>query len=222
MTDTLQNSALTRANVGCGATPTPGWINFDNSWTVRAANNPALRGAMKAAGQFRGREAFLAAVDTHGIRWANAAAHIPVPDASLTVVYTSHMVEHLFADEARGFLAEAKRVLMPGGRIRIAVPDIAWHVSQYAEHRDADRFIEELYMAPAPVRGISGTVRKLLIGERHHCWMYDGPSLCRLLTAEGFAKAEVFPAGETGIADPGELDLAERAPESVFVEAVRV
>jgi hypothetical protein len=26
-----------RVNVGCGSSPTPGWVNFDNSLSVRAA-----------------------------------------------------------------------------------------------------------------------------------------------------------------------------------------
>jgi len=37
--------------------------------------------------------------------------------------------------------------------------------------------------------------------------MYDGDSLCWLLLSGGFK-------------DPGTLDLEERAPESVFVEAI--
>jgi hypothetical protein len=51
--------------------------------------------------------------------------------------------------------------------------------------------------------------------------MYDGESLTRLLRETGFADAAVVPAGSTSIADPGLLDLAERAAESVYVEAVR-
>ncbi|HEY6786858.1 MAG TPA: hypothetical protein VI365_06065 [Trebonia sp.] len=26
-----------KVNVGCGATPTPGWVNFDNSMSIRMA-----------------------------------------------------------------------------------------------------------------------------------------------------------------------------------------
>jgi hypothetical protein len=49
--------------------------------------------------------------------------------------------------------------------------------------------------------------------------MYDGPSLCRLLEQQGFRDVRVWPAGETGIPIPGDLNLRERSPESVFVEA---
>jgi hypothetical protein len=45
--------------------------------------------------------------------------------------------------------------------------------------------------------------------------------LSRLLTEAGFADAAVLPPGTARIEDPGELDLAERAAESVYVEAVQ-
>ena len=34
--------ATVRVNVGCGSSPTPGWVNFDNSLSVRAARWPLL------------------------------------------------------------------------------------------------------------------------------------------------------------------------------------
>jgi hypothetical protein len=51
--------------------------------------------------------------------------------------------------------------------------------------------------------------------------MYDGGSLSRLIRETGFADVAVLPAGATRIVEPGQLDLRERAAESVYVEAVR-
>ena len=67
--------------------------------------------------------------------------------------------------------------------------------------------------------GLFGRLLLLVLGERHHQWMYDGPSLCAMLIEAGFESAQVLPAGITSIPNPGQLDLAERSPESVFVEA---
>ena len=61
----------------------------------------------------------------------------------------------------------------------------------------------------------------MLIGPRHHLWMYDGESLARLLREAGFADVAVEPPGVTRIVDPGGLDLKEREAESVYVEAAR-
>ena len=57
------------------------------------------------------------------------------------------------------------------------------------------------------------------IGPRNHLWMYDGRSLSELLHKVGFADTCVMPPGKTNITDPGQLDLEERADESVYVEA---
>jgi hypothetical protein len=49
--------------------------------------------------------------------------------------------------------------------------------------------------------------------------MYDGESLCRLLSELGFVDAKVAEPGTTIIPNPAPLNLCERCPESVFVEA---
>jgi len=51
--------------------------------------------------------------------------------------------------------------------------------------------------------------------------MYDEKSLCRLLGDIGFIEATSLMPGQTRIKTPGELDLKERADESLYVEAVR-
>ena len=61
----------------------------------------------------------------------------------------------------------------------------------------------------------------LVDDRRQHRWMYDGASLAKLLQDKGFVDVTVLPAGKTGIADPGELNLREREDESAYVEARR-
>ena len=68
-------------------------------------------------------------------------------------------------------------------------------------------------------RSLARRLQVALVGPRHHLWMYDGGSLVRLLLRAGFREAVVLPAGRTTIAAPDTLNLAERAEESVYVEA---
>lgn len=217
----FMNPDLKRLNVGCGDVPTIGWANYDNSISLRLAQYPLLVTILRNTGLISEKQRrFMELVREHDIRYANVVGHIPEPNGSVGVLYSCHMLEHLERSEAESFLLEARRVLSPGGIIRIVVPDLRHHVEAYMREADADSFMESLYVAvPKPV-GLGGMLKYLLVGERHHLWMYDGKSLCRLLQQAGFKDAQVLPPGKTTIHDPGQLDLFERDEESVYVEAV--
>lgn len=204
---------MSRINVGCGQTPTRGWKNFDNSWSVRLARGPLGK-------MLPGKSDYVDVVRREGIRHAEAD-RLPVASGSAEVIYSSHMVEHLDRDEAARFLAEAHRVLRPGGRLRLAVPDLGKIAADYARSGDADRFIADLQMSQSRPKGLRRLIVQLMVGFREHRWMYDGASLAKLVASAGFADVEEMPAGKTRIADPGDLDLYERSDQSVYVEAVR-
>ena len=204
---------LVRVNVGCGMTPTPGWLNLDNSWSVRLARTPAGR-------LLGGRRAFAEAVRQHNIRYAEALA-LPVADGAARIVYSSHMVEHLDRGEARAFLAEALRILAPGGAIRLVVPDVGKAVADYQRHGDADRLVGGLLMSRPRARGFKAKLAEVSVGFRDHRWMYDAQSLCRVVGEAGFRDVVALPPGETRLVDPGALDLAERDDESCYVEGVK-
>jgi SAM-dependent methyltransferase len=210
-----------RVNIGCGATPTEGWVNLDNSWTVRASRHPLLLHGLGLVGVLGKQSLGLAAVSrAEHIQWANAVRRIPCPDSAAEVVYSSHMIEHLDQAEAHRLLAEVRRVLRPGGIVRLAAPDLGLLVDEYLSARDADQFVRKTYMTQPRATGLLARLRAASIGSRHHLWMYDGASLSALLQRAGFTQVAVQPPGETTIADPGSLDLKERAEETVYVEAV--
>lgn len=211
---------MTRLNVGCGDSPTPGWTNYDNSPSARVARVPLVLALAERLGLVtRQQREFMRFVRAHDIRYADAVRRIPEADRSVEVLYTSHMVEHLDLDEAKRFLREARRVLVPGGIIRVAVPDVQYHVNRYVTDGDADGLLARLYLTRSRPKTSLARALRLFAGDRQHQWMYDGASLCRLLASAGFEAPQVMPAGTTQIPDPGPLNLAERSPESVFVEA---
>ena len=153
------------------------------------------------------------------IRYGDATKGLPLQPESCEVVYSSHMLEHLDRSGADKFLKEAFRVLRPGGIIRIAVPDLKKQIAQYNDSADADAFIEATHLCVSRPNTLAQRIRLLLVGTRHHQWMYDGDSLSRLLQKHGFIEIEVLPAGKTNIPEPEPLDLQERSSESVYVEA---
>ena len=212
---------LLRINVGCGRTPVPGWKNYDSSPSVKLAYRPFLGALIQKFGRVtEEQKEFIRYVKATNIRFADVTKKIPEADSSADVIYSCHMVEHIERDEALAFFAEAQRVLKPGGIIRIAVPDIRWHVDNFLEDGDADRFIRRTKLTRETPKTFLAKVKLLMAGDRSHKWMYDGSSMCKLLTKAGFIDAKELKSGETSIDNPGDLNLRERAPESVFLEAV--
>lgn len=106
-------------NVGCGARFHPAWVNVDASPV-----SPEVR-----------------AVDVR--------AGLPFNDGEFVAVYSSHVLEHLGADEAAALLEQMHRVLAPGGILRVVVPDLEAIAREYlrtlGELRDGSRAAEAEY-----------------------------------------------------------------------------
>lgn len=212
---------MMRINVGCGQTPTKNWRNFDNSLSLKLSKVPLLPELLLQLGLLeKPQYEFIQFCRTNSIEYGDATKGLPIPNSSVDVLYSSHMLEHLDQKEAALFLREARRVLRSGGIIRLAVPDIRMKVQQYLDTHDADAFIFDTRMTLPRPRTIAQRVRLLFVGTRHHQWMYDGASLSRFLQAHGFINPVVLKAGESQIENPQDLDLHERASESVYVEAI--
>jgi predicted SAM-dependent methyltransferase len=91
-----------RVNAGCGASPTPGWLNFDNSTAVRVANWPLAMQILRQARILNEHSwEFVRVAKRENVRFANATMRIPCPDSSAEVAYSSHMIEHLHSGKGR-------------------------------------------------------------------------------------------------------------------------
>lgn len=155
------------------------------------------------------------------IEWADAPERIPVADGSVDVLYSSHMLGHIDREDAKAFLREGLRALRPGGVLRLAVSDLMFYAKRYVADGDLEYFMYHTHMTRPRLRGTVKKLGWLVTGDRHHKWMYDAAHLCGVLREVGYREARALAAGETGIAEPGELNLRERAPESLYVEARR-
>lgn len=124
---------------------------------------------------------------------------LPFPDNSASYVFLSHVLEHLYyPDEALALAREVRRVLAPGGVVRVIVPDIEQCIRAYVDEND--RFFEDraktwtwwgksrtrlagfLDYAGAGLRPTS-----LLVG---HKYGYDFRTLRDLLEQAGFNSTE--------------------------------
>jgi len=211
----------TNVNIGCGRTPTVGWLNFDNSPAIKLANSPLRYLIAKTFG-------LLDIAQIENVEWnkknsigfADATKSLPLKDASVDCIYTSHMVEHLSQDGVKNFLNDAKRVLKSGGVLRIAVPDLKIAVDEYLKSQDADDFMHGLLVQAPHITTFKQKLKLLVSGYRHHQWMYDGKSLTKLITEMGFKNVEICTDVYTNIKNYEGLNLLERAEQSVFVEGI--
>ena len=62
----------------------------------------------------------------------NILRGLPFPDGSTQFAFVSHALEHLFFPrDVMPFLAELRRVLQPGGTLRLIVPDVSLAIEAY-------------------------------------------------------------------------------------------
>jgi SAM-dependent methyltransferase len=237
-------------NLGSSARVAPGWNNVDSSWLLRLARWPRAAAALHAAGIVSApRYERLRRLERDVVCW-DLRRGIPFANEAFDVVYHSHVLEHIDREDAPAFLAECRRVLKPGGTIRIVIPDLEQLTEAYREvvSRLPDRAAREEHAAavdeifdqivrrvpqarasrPPLVRlletiFVGGTARS---GEMHR-WMYDRHSLGWLLADTGFTEVKTFAPAESRI--PGwstflldtEPDGSPYKPWSIYVEATR-
>lgn len=152
------------------------------------------------------------------------AEPLPFADGSLDWVYAEHLIEHVPLPVAVGWLKEVRRVLAPGGLLRLTTPDLAVYVEGYggggffAKHRR--RLAMVRVGPPMPAR------RAFMINQIFyhfgHRWIYDEQELHFVLGEAGFDAEKISLCGfRTGArADVADLDTSMRSDESVYVEAV--
>ncbi len=221
------NSCVTRVcvNVGCGASPTDGWINLDSSPSVRLCRRPLLLQLLRYTKLISNRNfGFAKVARQKGIQYGDVSKRLPLADDSCDVIYSCHMLEHIVTRRVGHSLQEMRRVLKPGGVIRIAVPDLRRMAEQYIQTGDADEFMHRCMMGKFwnDLETITSRFLFAINGNPSvHKWMYDGKSLICALEKNGFVAARIMQDGETIIPFKVTLDLAERSPESVFVEAMK-
>jgi SAM-dependent methyltransferase len=187
-------------NVGSGPVVAPGWTSLDGSWQASLAGRAVvgrLLGSMlkRPVGHW-----------PVGVKRVDVRDGLPYPAESVAVIYASHLLEHLYREEAVAFLRDAWRALKPGGVCRVVVPDVHAIVQWYLSHRgqDAPESSSDVLMGlllmhpPAPAsRWWLGRAA----GLHDHKWMYDGEGLRALMHEAGFG--DVRPATYLDSVIPG-------------------
>lgn len=101
-------------------------------------------------------------------------------------VYASHCFEYVDPQEAPAVLKEWKRVIKPGGVLRLAVPDFAALCALYAETGDISKVLGPLFGRWEPSAGRSAAGRQEDAAVVFHKTTYDAASLFAVLQCAGF------------------------------------
>ena len=97
-------------------------------------------------------------------------------DESAELIYACHVLEYFDREEVEDVLAEWRRVLKPGGILRLAVPDFPVLARIY-------QFNEHLSTVLGPLYGRWEVEPGRII---YHCTVYDFDSLSGVLYEAGF------------------------------------
>lgn len=188
-----------RLNLGCGPNAPAGWVNIDGSWNAWMSNHTHVRKALTIFG--------IVSKNNSGAQWSvrplvhDLTKPLPFAENTVSVIYGAHVLEHLYLADAKKLLRECRRVLVPGGVVRLVVPDLHSVVKTYLTMKNggcpspsekigaADKLNEKLaFRSPAPPNGnFVFKFYSLWKDFHHHKWMYDSDSLVHYMSEAGFA-----------------------------------
>jgi predicted SAM-dependent methyltransferase len=189
----LANRRDLRVHLGCGNALFPGWLNVD-------CYPPAPRAGIE-------------------ILTLDMRQGLPLGDASVSALFTEHFLEHLPVEIVREtILPEIRRVLEPGGWVRIGVPDGEYFVNQYVAHREghADPLFEGHRRGSTPMSMLNDIAHGF-----GHCFLYDFETMKLMLQVAGFSNVQRCASGtsEVGVFKDRDRSDPWRQAMSLYVEA---
>ena len=181
---TVTNATVRRLNWGCGTEPPDGWINSDRK---------------EAPG-----------VDLT----CDILDGLPLDDESIDYVVSVHALPELPLDRLVPALQELRRVLRPGGVLRLALPDLERGFRAYV---DGDR---DYFLVPDDAaRSVGGKLVMQLLWFGYTRSLFTADFIEELLRRAGFDEIVHCEFMKTASHFPEIVELDDRERESLFVEA---
>ena len=184
---TLVGASPLRLHLGCGHHYKPHWVNIDAYYLPPCTPDLTL----------------------------DLRLPLPFPDHSCVEVYSEHFFEHIpYPRDAAAILRDTWRVLTPGGRTSIGVPDPRPVLQAYLSGEPAPYF-EYFLTHPSVTRHLQTrmeAVNWLFKQGGEHQFIYDFLSLQKMLAHAGFTRIERREFDST-------RDSEVRRHETIYVDA---
>ncbi len=172
-----------RLNWGCGLKPVPGWINSD----IRHVDGVDLP--------------------------CDILEGLPLPDCSIDYIVSIHALHDIVWMQLPRALEELRRVLKPGGALRLALPDMDRAIDAYLR-KDGSYF----YVPDEHARSVGSKFITQIIwyGSTRTPFTFDFVE--ELLGAAGFTNITRCAFKQTRSRYPAIVDLDDRERETMFIE----
>jgi predicted SAM-dependent methyltransferase len=125
----------------------------------------------------------------------------PIPSQSFDYIYSEHLIEHLDFHVGQEMLAECFRILRPGGKIRLATPDLESILGLFCEPKSD---VQEKYIhwsVDTWMPGVGNYTDTMVINNFFYNWahrfIYDDKTLCQSLKSTGFTEIKKYSIGES-------------------------
>ena len=140
----------------------------------------------------------------------------PEPCHSVSHIYAEHVIEHFPLDVGRRVLRNCESGLVPGGRIRLATPDLERAARAYLEKSDVGiRHLEHYRPTERVTEHPVDLIRTLFAYDDHwRGYIYDFDSIALELERAGFIDILRVDPGESD--DPAFRGLESRTDGSFF------
>jgi predicted SAM-dependent methyltransferase len=160
-----------KLQIGCGKALLDGWLNTD----IRQ--------------------------DIPGVCYLDASIRFPIPDRQIDFIFTEHVIEHLPYAAGASMLRESFRVLKPGGKIRIATPDLKKILALYnaqptPEQQKYIRWSVDTHLGEIGIYTPQFVINNFFASWGHR-FIYDVPTLSALLKSIGFTEVTEHSPGQS-------------------------